>query len=132
VKHLHIATGACPQTKAEARLEYADLAEERGDYRTALEYRAIVARWRRDWRRGGPLAKGGNPDAPMPEHGTMFRHDSEARGVVCPCGHFAGYLCDEPMGRGLTCDLPLCRCCRTEPREGFDLCATHAAREARA
>lgn len=127
--HVHVVTGSCPQTEAEARLEYADLAEERGDYRTALEYRAIVARWRREWRKRGPDTPAGDPDRQVPPIGVMFWHDDAEHGVVCPCGHFASLLCDEPVGRAMTCDLPLCRCCTFTPREGVDLCAIHAARE---
>ena len=131
MRHVHVVTGRCgPQTQAEARLELADIAEEQGEYRKALEYRAIVARWRRDWREKGPATKSGNPDAPVPDHGVMYWHSNEATGVVCPCGHFAGFLCDEPVGRGLTCDMALCKCCRSPIGDDLDLCAIHAPRHA--
>ena len=45
----------------------------------------------------------------------------------CPCGHTAEMLCDYPMGRGKTCDLPLCWCCRKHIAEDMDLCAIHFA-----
>jgi hypothetical protein len=28
--------------------------------------------------------------------------------TACGCGMVAGFLCDYPMGRGKTCDAPLC------------------------
>lgn len=45
----------------------------------------------------------------------------------CKCGHEAGFVCDQPMGRGKTCDIPLCHCCRRAIGEDFDLCPMHAA-----
>lgn len=46
---------------------------------------------------------------------------------VCRCGHSADFLCDQPVGGGKTCDLPLCWCCRTVIGEDYDLCPVHAA-----
>jgi hypothetical protein len=126
--HLYLITGACPQTEAELRLELADIAEQNGKYREALEWHAVVARWRREWRQKGPATRGGDPDRQVGEHSVMFWHDPAPSGVVCPCGHFSSHLCDEPLGRGMTCDLPLCRCCRTAIADDLDLCAVHAMR----
>lgn len=129
--YLHVVTGRCgPQTEAEARLELADLAEEAGNYREALEYRAVVARWRRQWREKGPATPGGDPERLVPAFGAMFWHDREEHGVVCPCGHFTTHLCDEPVGDGKTCDLPLCKCCRSPVGDDLDLCVIHASRKA--
>lgn len=46
---------------------------------------------------------------------------------VCACGHAADFLCDYPVGRGKTCDLALCGCCRESIGEERDLCRVHAA-----
>jgi hypothetical protein len=46
---------------------------------------------------------------------------------ACACGHTADFLCDYPMGRGKTCDLALCGCCRESIGEERDLCRVHAA-----
>lgn len=45
----------------------------------------------------------------------------------CACGHTAEMLCDYPMGKGETCDLPLCWCCRRHIGEDRDLCEIHFA-----
>ena len=41
------------------------------------------------------------------------------------CGEVADYLCDYPVGEGKTCDLNLCRKCRTHVGK-FDFCNIHA------
>lgn len=46
---------------------------------------------------------------------------------ACACGHSADFLCDYPIGRGKTCDLELCGCCREAIGEELDLCRVHAA-----
>ena len=46
---------------------------------------------------------------------------------ACACGHVADFLCDYPVGRGATCDLALCGCCREAIGEERDLCRIHAA-----
>jgi hypothetical protein len=43
--------------------------------------------------------------------GTDGRWDVHVYGTgvtACGCGRFAEYLCDWPMGRGKTCDAPMC------------------------
>lgn len=45
----------------------------------------------------------------------------------CACGHMADFLCDYPMGRGKTCDLNLCWCCRKHLNNEQDLCQIHFA-----
>lgn len=45
----------------------------------------------------------------------------------CPCVHNSDFLCDYPVGRGKTCDLPLCYCCREHVGEELDLCLIHFA-----
>ena len=49
----------------------------------------------------------------------------------CRCGRGADYLCDEPLGRGKTCDLPLCGHCRMSIGDDLDLCPVHATRQIR-
>jgi hypothetical protein len=51
------------------------------------------------------------------------------RSPRCRCGQVADYLCDEPMGKGKTCDLPLCEQCKTVIGNNLDLCTVHAARQ---
>lgn len=46
---------------------------------------------------------------------------------ACACGHCADFLCDYPVGKGKTCDLALCGCCRESIGEERDLCRIHAA-----
>lgn len=46
---------------------------------------------------------------------------------ACACGHAADFLCDYPVGKGKTCDLALCGCCRESLGEERDLCRIHAA-----
>lgn len=139
MKALYVITGACPQTQAEARLEYADILEAGGDHLLAEEYRAIVDRMRRDWNdpREHVKVKLGvrkgliDPDEPANDlFGTLFWHEPRYSAiVVCPCGHFAWFLCDQPIGRGKSCDAPLCKCCRTEIAPGIDQCDFHARTE---
>ena len=40
------------------------------------------------------------------------------------CGEVADYLCDYPVGEGKTCDLHLCRKCRTHIGK-YDFCPIH-------
>jgi len=40
------------------------------------------------------------------------------------CGEVADFLCDYPVGEGKTCDLHLCRKCRTHVGK-FDFCPIH-------
>ena len=45
------------------------------------------------------------------------------------CGHLGSYLCDFPVTRNhkpATCDKALCGKCRTNIRDGVDLCPMHA------
>jgi hypothetical protein len=53
------------------------------------------------------------------------------RASQCACGRLATQLCDEPLGRGKTCDLPLCTQCTVRPYPGrdIDLCEVHATRQ---
>ena len=43
------------------------------------------------------------------------------------CGELADRLCDAPMGKGQTCDIPLCGGCAKNIGEELDLCRVHAA-----
>jgi transcriptional regulator with XRE-family HTH domain len=48
---------------------------------------------------------------------------------ACACGEAADYLCDFPLGKGKTCDAPLCwKCRRQQGGETMDLdfCPAHA------
>lgn len=49
--------------------------------------------------------------------------------AACACNYVATALCDYPMGKGRTCDAPLCERCRV--RQGgalrdIDFCPPHA------
>ena len=126
-----VVTGDChPRTEEDLRLEMADIAEETGRFREALEWRAVVARWRKDWRQGrrvGPDPKAMVAPMASPEHPLLFHVNGPAdASLVCPCGHWSNYLCDEPVGRGKTCDRPMCECCLTRITDDFDHCLFHA------
>jgi hypothetical protein len=45
----------------------------------------------------------------------------------CECGALADYLCDYPIGKGKTCDLPMCREHRNQIGTDRDLCLIHLA-----
>jgi hypothetical protein len=45
------------------------------------------------------------------------------------CEYLADFLCDEPMGDGKTCDLPLCKEHATEVGEEVHLCPIHKTRQ---
>lgn len=149
VKDTYLITGSCrPETNASARLEHADYLDEIGDSATAEEYRAIVARMIVEWNdpREHVKAKLGlghflmDPDEVVPPLGSpehpMFWHEPKGAPMpVCACGHFADFLCDEPVGDGRTCDIPACECCRNAVAPGIDQCDFHRRtkpREARA
>jgi hypothetical protein len=136
---LYVLTGSCPQTNAEVDLEYADILEEGGDPVMAEEYRAIVARMRTEfedprehvkYKLGLRKVEPMDPDELVPAFGVTFWHVPRySRTVVCPCGHFAKFLCDQPVGKSRTCDAPLCLCCRTEVTDGIDQCDFHVRTE---
>lgn len=54
------------------------------------------------------------------------------RDAQCRCGRWATQLCDEPVGKGKTCDIPICIQCTVRPYPGqdIDLCPFHATRRA--
>lgn len=64
---------------------------------------------------------------PEPFTGPIFLKGDLEPEQHCRCGHTADFLCDKPIGRGKTCDLPLCWCCRVTIGEDYDLCPVHAA-----
>lgn len=144
VKHVYLVTGSCPQTEAEARLAMAELREDEGNHESAAEWRAIVDRMREEWADRGPVGEtrrkmartvGPDPDALIPPLATpghpMFWHEPRRDDtILCPCGHFATLLCDDPIGKAKTCDRPICACC-TVNVGGFDRCDFHAATEPR-
>lgn len=66
-------------------------------------------------------------DELMPAVGISFICGDDLKVEVCACGHAADFLCDYPLGRGKTCDLALCGCCREAIGEDRDLCRIHAA-----
>jgi hypothetical protein len=141
MKTLYLVTGSCPQTQAEVRLEMADILDFEGEHFRAEGYRRAVANMREEWAdpkrarvkqaltgKGGPdpdemVTPFGTPDNPIFWHEPK-RDDS----VVCPCGHLSAFLCDEPIGRGRTCDLPTCKCCRNQIGPDLDQCVFHARR----
>jgi hypothetical protein len=65
-------------------------------------------------------------DEPMPELGPIIMC-GDLVVPVCPCGVAADFLCDYPMGKGKTCDLPLCADCRHAVDDDTDLCRLHRA-----
>jgi hypothetical protein len=44
----------------------------------------------------------------------------------CTCGKESTRLCDWIIGRGRTCDAPLCDSCTSSPAPDKDLCKRHA------
>jgi len=44
---------------------------------------------------------------------------------LCECGRVATYLCDHPVGRGRTCDRPLCDGCAVHHPPDTDYCQPH-------
>jgi hypothetical protein len=140
MKRLYLVTGEChPKTNASVRLERADYLDSIGDEDQAREYRAIVMKMTTEWvdqREHVKASLGIRKFAPMdpneivpplgsPEHPLLW-HDSGAAVPVCECGHFADFLCDAPVGRGKTCDIALCDCCRTIVSK-WDQCPFHSA-----
>src|SRR5262245_37730101 len=65
----------------------------------------------------------------LPESSGTFICGSFKPSPRCRCGQIAEYLCDEPMGKGKTCDLPLCEACKVSIGEDLDLCPVHASRQ---
>lgn len=121
---VYVVTGRCtpgPATRAEEYEELADLEQDDNPLRAAHR-RAFAHKLRRTGK-----------DIPV-KHETVFDspvffhaagpYDATA---VCPCGHWADFLCDAPLGRGETCDKPLCRCCTSRFGADFDHCAYHEA-----
>ena len=49
----------------------------------------------------------------------------------CGCGKPSTRLCDWIIGRGRTCDAPLCDSCTSSPAPSKDLCKRHAEQWAR-
>lgn len=57
--------------------------------------------------------------------GPGVRHD-----WVCGidgCAHESEFLCDYPIGKGKTCDIPLCKDHSVKVGSNFHLCPVHAA-----
>lgn len=55
-------------------------------------------------------------------------YDGEGPGLplVCHlCGLCADFLCDFPIGEGVTCDRPMCSKCRCNVGEELDYCPPH-------
>ena len=44
----------------------------------------------------------------------------------CACGRASYFLCDAPVAKSKTCDVPLCAGCRVSRPGGVDLCSEHA------
>jgi hypothetical protein len=142
VKTLYLITGSCPQTYAEAWIEMAEICDANGEPMRAAGWRQVLAKWQKEWadpERARIKANltgrgiGHSPDDLVPQFGTpeypIFWHNpTRDDTIVCPCGHFSAFLCDEPIGRGRTCDLPTCKCCRNQTGSDMDQCAFHARR----
>lgn len=65
-----------------------------------------------------------------PPHWVWVCGSSRQPTPQCRCGRWASQLCDESIGNGKTCDIPLCGHCtvRPYPGEDIDLCHLHALR----
>lgn len=62
----------------------------------------------------------------LPGVGGIFCGDAFTTKSVCSrCGLYADILCDFPMGKGTTCDLPLCDDCTHRVGDDLDLCPLH-------
>lgn len=83
-------------------------------YRTEEEARAEEDRIERTTMTGG----GG---APYWVCGDFKADDA----VPCRCGYVSEFLCDHPMGKGKTCDLPLCEEHAHQIGEELHLCEIH-------
>ena len=77
-----------------------------------------------EWTRRERAAWEADHDAPMPDHGPIFLC-GDIVVPVCACGVASDFLCDYPMGKGKTCDLPLCDSCRHSVDDDTDLCRIH-------
>jgi hypothetical protein len=117
----YVLTGSCPKTDSELRDELADEHEAAGRPLMAEWYRTLARRMRRQGEHEPRAALG---PGFVCERGRVY--DATA---VCPCGHLSERLCDEQLGKGKTCDAPLCRCCATSVGAELDLCRLHAARQ---
>lgn len=86
---------------------------------SVLHDRAHAAKLRREHR-----------DIPFPRHDfvvSLHMDGPRDHTMVCPCGHWADFLCDTPIGRGKTCDRPMCYCCREQVGDDLDRCPYHRA-----
>jgi len=72
---------------------------------------------------------------------TMYDANGKPVGIACSrgrreskpcacCGKPAVSLCDYPLNRVQTCDMPLCRDCRAHVGMDTDLCPKHNTPEA--
>lgn len=57
--------------------------------------------------------------------GEFFLHGDFDPFAVCRCGYESDRLCDYPMGKGETCDAPLCQDCAVCIGKDLDLCRVH-------
>lgn len=60
------------------------------------------------------------------EHGRTFMCGDLGKHCA-DCADVAGFLCDYPMGRGLTCDRPICDQHGMQVGENTHYCRDHAA-----
>jgi len=122
-RQLYVLSGTCPDTTAGQLEAMAGIHDTDGRPVQAEWYRMAARRLRRSGL--------DRPTAPM--SGPIYMHATGPRDptMVCPCGHLAEYLCDEPLGGGRTCDGPMCRCCRTPIGDELDRCRFHVAASAR-
>lgn len=63
-----------------------------------------------------------------PSESAIFMCGDDTEAAVCQCRYLADLLCDYPMGKGKTCDAPLCAGCRVKQvgdNFGLDFCLAH-------
>jgi hypothetical protein len=62
----------------------------------------------------------------LPDGNTAILTGNFPRPKDCACGKPSTRLCDWIIGRGRTCDAPLCDACTSSPAKDKDLCKRHA------
>lgn len=87
--------------------------------------RGMSARQWQDVKKRRQLKLNADWEKPLEQHWMIAC--AEVEFPACACGHAADFLCDYPIGKGKTCDLALCGCCRESIGEERDLCRIHAA-----
>ena len=81
---------------------------------------------RNDMPRYGMWAWFENDDGTLAKVHLQYNCRKNQLPPACSCGFCADFLCDYPVGKGKTCDAPLCLKCRVHVGDELDYCKAHA------